>query len=169
MLVIHGLYRFRPKRIAFRNDYCLSCAQPRRSVQIRTFDAWHIFYVPLLPLGFHKPWFCTACNNEPHVHPGTRRGFKWAGLAVLLIFAAASWAVPPEPEEVVFHWVFRFAAPLGAILTLIHLLRTSKDPSLREKLASIPPASDTVCPFCGATLMLISSQASCPSCGILRA
>jgi len=82
------------------------------------------------------------------------------------------WAVPPEPAEPgepVFHWVMRIALPIAAILTLIHLLRTSKDPSLREKLASIPPASDTVCPFCGATLLLLSSQASCPSCGILRA
>jgi len=169
LLVIHGMYRFRPKRTAFRNDYCLSCAQPRCSVQVRTFDAYHIFYVPLVPLGFHKRWFCTACNKEPHVHPGTRRGFKWAGLVVLLIFAGAAWAVPPEPEEVLFHWVMRIALPIGAILTLIHLLRTSKDPSLREKLATVPPASDTVCPFCGATLLLLSSQASCPSCGVLRA
>lgn len=36
VLIIHGMYRFRPKRIAFRNDYCLSCAQLQRSVQIRT-------------------------------------------------------------------------------------------------------------------------------------
>jgi len=169
LLVIHGMYRFRPNRIAFRNDYCLSCAQRRRSVQIRTFDAYHIFWIPFLPPGFHKRWFCTACNQEPHVHPGTRRGFKWAGFVVLLILTAAVWAVSPEPDEpLVFHWAIRVALPLGAILTLVHLLRTSKDLSLQEKLAAIPPASDTVCPCCGATLLLLSSQASCPSCGILR-
>jgi hypothetical protein len=168
LLIIHGMYRFRHRRIAFRNDYCLSCAQPRRSVQIRTFDTCHIFWIPFLPLGFHKRWFCTACNKEPHVHPGTRRGFKWAGFVVLLIFSAATWAVPPEPEEVVFHWVVRIATPLGAILTLIHLLRTPKDPMLREKFAAIPPASDTACSFCGATPLLVSAQASCPYCAILR-
>ena len=170
MLIIHGMYRFRPSRIAFRNDYCLSCAQPRRSVQIRTFDAYHIFWIPLLPLGFHKRWFCTACNKEPHVHPGTRRGFKWAGLVVLLIFSVAMWAVDDLiRENFVAGWLFRIALPLGAILTLVHLLRTHKDPSLHEKLAGIPPASDTVCPFCGAGLMVLSSQCSCPACGVVRA
>ena len=168
MLLIHGIYRFRPKRMAFRNDYCLSCGQARRSVQIRTFDAWHLFWIPLLPLGFYKRWFCTTCNRRPHVHPGTRRGFKWAGLAVLFIFGAAFWAMPLTPDILVFGWVFRIAAPLGFLLTLIHLLRAPKDPSLKEKLASIPPASDTACPFCGAALLLLSSQCSCPTCGVVR-
>lgn len=168
MHIVHGLYRFRPTRVAFRNDYCLSCAQPRRSVQIRTFNAWHLFWIPVLPLGFHKRWLCTTCNREPHVYPGTRRGFKWAGLAVLLIFAVFSWAAPPPTDMLVVAWVFRIAAPLGFFLTLGHLLRTPKDPSLKERLASVPPASDTVCPFCGTALLLLSSQCSCPSCGVLR-
>lgn len=163
------MYRFRPRRIAFRNDYCLSCAQPRRSVQIRTFDAYHILWIPLLPLGFRKRWFCTACNKEPHVHPGTRRGFKWAGLVVLLIFGAAAWGVDLTPDDRVFFWVVRVCAPLGAVLTLVHLLRTPKDASLQEKLAGIAPASDTVCPFCGAALLVLSSECSCPACGVVRA
>jgi len=54
MLIINGIYRFRPKHVAFPNDYCLSCSQPRRSVQIRTFDTLHIFWIPILPLGFHN-------------------------------------------------------------------------------------------------------------------
>lgn len=169
MLIVHGVYHFRPRRTAFRNDYCLSCAQPRRSAQIRTFDAYHLFYIPLVPLGFHKRWICTVCNRLPHVHPGTRRGFKWAGSVVLLIFAAAFWGMPLEPDMLIFGWVVRIAAPIGAVLTLWHLLRTPKDPSLQEKLAAVPPASDTVCPFCGAALLVLSSQCSCPACGVVRA
>lgn len=169
MFVIHGVYRFRPKRMAFRNDYCLSCAQPRRSIQIRTFDAWHIFWIPLLPLGFHKRWFCTACNRLPHVHPGTRRGFKWAGLLALLLLTVMFWGQALTPDILAFGWIMRVAAPIGAILTLQHLLRTPKDPELQEKLALIPPASDTVCPFCGTALLMLSSQCSCPACGVVRA
>lgn len=168
MLIFYGFYRFRQKRVAFRNDYCLACAQPRRSVQIRSFNAGHIFWIPFLPLGFHKRWLCTVCGRDPHVHPGTRRGFKWAGLVVLLIFGAAFWAMPLTPDELIMGWVFRVTAPIGALLTLRHLLRTAKDPSLSEKLAAVPPASDTICPFCASNLLLLS-QATCPNCGAVRA
>ena len=169
MIVFHGIYQFGPKRIAFRNYYCLSCGQPCRSVQIRTFDALHLFWIPLLPLGFYKRWRCTTCGRLPHVHPGTRRGFKWAGLVVLLVVAASFWAVDLPSDALIFGWVVRAAAPLGAILTLIHLLRSPKDSSLKEKLAAIAPASDTACPFCGSALLSLASQCYCPTCDIVRA
>ena len=35
LLVMHGIYQFRPKRIAFRNDYRRACVQPRRSAKVR--------------------------------------------------------------------------------------------------------------------------------------
>ena len=54
MLLVNGLYHFRPTRVAFRNDFCMSCHLPRRSVQIRTFDVWHLFRIPILPLGFPR-------------------------------------------------------------------------------------------------------------------
>ncbi len=169
MFILHGLYRSRPRRVAFRNDYCLSCAQPRRSIQIRSFNAWHIFWIPILPLGFHTRWLCTVCGRDPHIHPGTRRSFKWAGLVILIIFSVGIWTVALTPDDVVMGWVFRLTAPIGALLTLRHLLRTFKDPSLEEKLAAIPPASDTTCPFCASNLLVLSSQSSCPTCGVLRA
>ena len=168
VLIIHGLYRFRPRRVAFRNDYCLFCKQPGRSAQFRTFDAWHIFWIPLIPLGFRKRWLCTVCGREPHLSPGTRRGFKWAGLIILLLLAFLLWVEPLDPDILIFGWVVRIAAPLGAILTLNHLLRTPKDPSLKERLATIAPATDTVCPFCGSTMIVLASGCSCPTCGIQR-
>jgi len=153
MLIIHGMYHIRPRRVAFRNDYCLSCGEPRRSVQIRAFDVLHIFWVPVLPVGFWKRWVCTACGSQPHVSIKTRRPFKWAGLIVLLFISAIFWAVPVAPDSVAGSWVFRIGAPLGAILLLVHLVRTPKDPSMKERLAIIQPATETVCPFCGTELL----------------
>jgi hypothetical protein len=169
LLFVYGVYHYLPKRVAFRNDYCLACARPRRSVQVRTFDACHLFWIPLVPLGFHRRWLCTTCGRLPHVYPGTRRGFKWAGLVVLLVVAIASWVSPPPSDFLVRGWLIRAGASIGAILTLVHLLRTRKDPSLKERLAAITPASDTVCPFCGSALLLLSSQCCCPGCGVVRA
>lgn len=168
MLIVYGIYHFLAKRTAFRNDYCLSCAQPRRSVQIRTFDVVHIFWIPLLPLGFHRRWRCATCAHSPHVHPGTRRGFKWAGLVVLLILSACFWLFPLTPDTLIVGWIFRIGGTIGAVLTFAHLMQTPADQSLKEKLAAIPPASDTVCPFCGSALVKLSSQCSCPACGVAR-
>jgi hypothetical protein len=87
VLIFYGFYRFRQKRVAFRNDYCRSCAEPRRSVQIRSFNAGHIFWIPILPLGYYKRRLSTACGRDPHVLRGRRPGFKWAGLIILMIFS----------------------------------------------------------------------------------
>jgi hypothetical protein len=168
MLITYGIYRFRPKRIAFRNDHCLSCGQARRSMQMRTFDAVHVFWLPIIPLGFWKRWICTVCGRRPNVNTKTRRPFKWAGLCVLLFFGAIFWVEPLPKDFVAGGWVMRIGSPLGAILLLVHLLRTPKDPSREERLATIPPASDTVCPFCGSHLLILASQCSCPVCGVVR-
>src|SRR5881396_2072394 len=36
------------------------------------------------------------------------------------------------------------------------------------RLASLPPATDTVCPLCGAQLLTLASQYSCPVCRVVR-
>ena len=171
MFLIHGAYHFWPKRVAFRNDYCLTCGQASRAAAIRTFDVGHIFWIPILPVGFWKHWRCTFCGKDPHASPSTRRSFKWAGLACLVILSAGSWAAPVEgdSESLLISWAFRVAAPVGAILLFVHLLRTPRDRSLREKLATVAPADETTCPFCKTPL--VSGNAarwSCPGCGVIR-
>ena len=166
--VVYGVYHWRAKRMAFRSDYCLACGEARRAVQVRTFDVGHIYWIPILPGGFWKHWQCTVCGHDPHVNTKTRRGFKWAGLFILLLFSAAFWVMPVTPDIVAMAWIFRIAAPVGAVLTLVHLLRTKKEPSLQARLAMIPPATDTMCPFCGTQLLMIGSRCSCPVCGIVR-
>lgn len=168
MLIVSGRYRFKPKRVAFRNDFCLKCDQPRRSVEYRSFDAFHIFWIPIVPLGFRRRWLCATCGRPPHVNVKTRRPFVWIGLFILILLGALFWALPVDPDFVGGTWFFRMGGPVGAILVLVHLLRTPADPPLKSRLDAIPPANDTTCPFCGALLLLISSQGSCPNCGVLR-
>ena len=120
LFIVYGVYHWKTKRVAFRNDYCLVCGEARRAVQVRTFDVGHIFWIPILPAGFWKRWVCTVCGRDPHVTTKTRRGFKWAGLFILVLFAAASWIVPDDPDAVPVFWGLRIAAPVGAILTLMH-------------------------------------------------
>ena len=173
MLLIHGVYHFWPKKVGFRNDYCLSCEAPRRSIAVRTFDVGHIFWVPILPVGFWKHWSCSVCRRDPHVNPKTRRSFKWIGLVCLLLLSAMFWSAPSDAGLGVLPWIMRILPLGGAVALFIQLMLTPKEPSLRERLAAIPPADDAVCPFCSTPLTAAgiaapSSRWSCPACGAER-
>ena len=169
MYLIHGVYHWWPKRVGFRNDYCRSCEGPRRAIATRTFDVGHIFFVPILPVGFWKHWSCTACRRDPHAPARTRRVFKWIGLACLIVLSVMFWSTPVDPEVLLIAWALRILPTGGAIALLINLLVTPKDPKLGELLATIPAASDSVCPFCTTPLMAgDSGQWACPQCGAVR-
>jgi len=167
MILIHGAYHFWPKRVAFRNDYCLTCRAPSRSVATRTFDVGHIFWIPILPVGFWKHWRCLRCGAEPHAAPGTRRSFKWVGLFLLGLFSLISWLAPVSPPDEWVSWLFRLGGPLGSVLLLRHLLGSPKELSLRQGLKSVAAADETTCPFCR-TPLLAGPHWSCPNCGVLR-
>lgn len=169
MIIIRGSYHFWPKRVAFRNDYCLRCQAPRRSIAIRTFDVGHLFWIPILPVGFWKRWQCEVCGQSPHVYPNVRRFFKWVGLVFSIALSLLMWALPVDTNFEMLAWGLRVAAPAGGILLLFDLLRTPKDPSLRRNLATIAPATDSVCPFCQTPLFARSgARWTCPQCGAVR-
>ncbi|MBZ5508588.1 MAG: hypothetical protein LAO78_24275 [Acidobacteriia bacterium] len=165
MFILHGLYSFGRKIVAYRNDFCLSCAAPRRAFRVRTFDVVHIFYVPLIPLGFLRRWHCSVCGRDPHAHPGTRKGFKWAGVVVLALFAVFSWALPPEDDAWV--WPMRVGLPIAFAAALWHTLKSKPDVRLKDKLREVQPADESVCPLCGYPLV-IGSGWHCSGCGVER-
>ncbi len=171
MLIVKGAYHFWPKRVAFRNDYCLSCKAPRRSVAVRTFDVGHIFWIPLLPVGFWRHWTCSACGRKPHAGRKSLRSIKWIALSSLIGASALVWSVPLEsnPGSIFFFWLFRIGGPIGAIVLLVDLLRFTEPRSLRKKLATVPEAADTICPFCATPLVVgTGTRWSCPGCGVVR-
>ncbi len=169
MLLIHGSYHFWPKRVAFRNDYCLRCHAPRRAIAVRTFDVGHIYWIPILPVGFWKHWKCTVCDHDPHESPTTRRSFLWMGLFCLIGVSVMLWVVPSDSNVGIEVWALRIAALAATIWLLSYLLRTPSQPSLNERLAAIEPASDAVCPFCATPLLAGDGERwSCRQCGAVR-
>jgi hypothetical protein len=167
MRIVCGAYHLRPKPVAFRDDYCFSCRAPRRSIAVRSFDVGHIFWVPFLPVGVWRHWICSVCGRKPHSR--SRRLFRWTGLYSLIGVAVLFWAVPVGEEFAVGSWICRMAAPAGAIFLFMRLMRGAKPFSLRNKLASIPPTADIVCPFCSVPLVAgTGDRWSCPACNAVR-
>ncbi len=88
MIVIWGRYRFFAKHVAFRNDFCLRCGEETIALAERTFDVLHFFWLPFLPVGFWRRWFCSECGYKPSHPPRTRKAFKWAGVGILALMAS---------------------------------------------------------------------------------
>lgn len=172
MLVIYGRYRWFPRRVAFRNDYCLRCEGPTLALAERTFDVLHVFWLPLVPIGFWRRWFCIQCDHQPSQPTRTRRSFKWAGVVLLVIFAAVFWLAPLQtwdPEiDTAFVWAARVATVIAIPLVVWNIRRSPGDVSYRQARRSVLPYREPTCPICGGVLSF-GTDPRCESCGLRRA
>ena len=162
MLVIHGTYHWRARRIAFRNDFCRSCAGERLSVLIRTLDVLHVFWIPLIPLGFWNRWFCAHCGSRPHAVTRTRRGIKVAGAIAFAGMGLLAWAVPVNEiaesrEDVWIAWLMRIGFPLAAIAATVSSLKQPIEPRFKEVLAGVKPVEGWTCPLCQGQMFNVPS------------
>ena len=148
MILLHGIYNFRPRRVAFRNDWCRRCRARRLAVAVRSVDVLHVFWIPLVPLGAWTRWFCSTCLNPPHAPPGTRRGIKFAGVVVLGLMSATMWAPMPDAEPWLL-WTLRLATPLLTVWMLVWAIRHRPEPDFATGLAAVRDYDGTLCPVCG--------------------
>jgi hypothetical protein len=165
MLVIHGIYHWRPRRIAFRNDYCRACEARTVSALIRTTDVLHIFWIPLLPLGAWSRWYCTRCGGRPRQVARTRRGFKIAGAVFLAFGSMIAWVpMPVTGEDAIFVWLLRIGLPVALAFTIRSVLRHRPEPDFKQRLAAVLPYEGWNCPLCGGQLMSTPEKV-CSACG----
>jgi len=161
-----GVYRFRSRVVAFRNDFCLTCNSRQRAVQVRTFNVLSLKMIPLIPVGFWKRWQCVSCSRNPGYNPRSRRRFALT-LAVLAgAFAAIFWGLPVEPSQAQLWLFIRFVSPVVIVAGIIWAIVSERTPKDAERLVNVPPAADITCPFCRASLS--PTDWRCVNCGIRR-
>ncbi len=168
MFIVYGTYNFASKAIAFRNDYCLACEAPRLAVRIRTFNVVHLFWVPLLPLGYVKRWLCSTCSRKPHQVVKTRRPFKIAAAVIAALMALPAWMIPASEQDLVFVWLYRVLSGLVLIGAIVWVVKHQPQVPLKERLAGVRPYEEPDCPLCGARLLDVPVW-HCPQCGAIRA
>jgi hypothetical protein len=69
MIIFYGIYHFKQKVVACRQDYCNFCKQPTAAHQMRFFACGHFSFIPLIPLGWRHAWYCPRCSNDPREDP----------------------------------------------------------------------------------------------------
>src|SRR5690349_18590252 len=96
MLILFGSYRYGRRRVAFRDDFCLTCDRECVSQCVRSLKVAHLFFVPLVPMGLWREWFCLSCGRDPHTRVRPSRTLLMLGVPCLLLASLAAWAMPIE-------------------------------------------------------------------------
>lgn len=164
-MAIHGIYHWRPRRTAFRNDYCRACGAQTVSALVRTWDVLHLYWIPLLPIGVWSRWHCTRCAGRPHAATKVRLGFKIAGALLLALMTWSIWVTVPQSQEAsqVF-WVVRIGLLIPLAFAIYAIFKHRPEPKLDEQLATVPPFEGRTCPLCGGEL-LSTPELVCAKCG----
>jgi hypothetical protein len=167
VLLIHGFYHFAPKRIGYRNDYCLACDAVRVAEQVSSFNVIHVYFAPVLPVGRWKGWVCSTCGRDPHERVRSTSAFKiltaimfglFSLFGLFMTFAVSRQGV--DPSAVGFTLVMA-ACCAAAILWC----RAKPSTDLKRQLPQIPPTPRDICIFCGGGLDIMGF---CSQCRIRR-
>jgi hypothetical protein len=162
---IFGLYRFRPRTIAFRCDYCRHCQKEALAVAVRTFAWLHLYFIPLLPMGFETKWYCTACYGDPHAGQGTPRPIRILISALLLPLAIYCWLVLLVPSFSerggIGFWITGITTTLLFAMSAVWSSKGKFDSGLQN----VTPYSSQKCPLCDDVLMQDYEGAKCVDCG----
>lgn len=152
---LEGVRSYKSSNVAYRNDFCVSCNAPRRAYQVRSFKAYQLYYIPIIPLGFWREWQCSECGRDPHAYPGRLRNAKWAVVLLAGFFAITGVIASFEPQDSALTvWLMRVGMPALFFALLWFVTRKSPGRALREKLKIISPDRDDTCALCGGALIL---------------
>jgi hypothetical protein len=171
MLVIHGYYRFGKKCVGVKKDYCNKCKGESVVSQMRTLDVLHIYFIPLIPIGFVKRWECSLCGKDPRVWYKVRSGimtFFYAVVALMLaVFTVGLWFGPPDISVSALYCLrLGLPAALVALIYFAFIRQLSRvDPEQARRLA-VTPLDRASCIMCSTPLPQNEQHPRCLTCGV---
>jgi len=170
--IIHGTYRFKQRRIGVCKDFCNACEQEVLAEQWKSFNVWHLYFIPLIPLGWRKRWLCTNCHKDPHARYRTPKTLKKIGLGFLAVLCAfmtfGMWSIPVEGFTDGL-WVVRLLFPLAVIACIyfgfFHHASDHTDVMNTQRRSQVEPLDVLTCTYCHQPLNL-DPVPYCPWCDV---
>ena len=165
MLVVFGTYSFAKKPVAYRADYCRSCEGERMTFAIRSFDAFQVFWIPVLPLGFWTRWYCGQCQAHPHEAVGVSRWVRWFVGAFFLFLAVICWgaALTTEGTAGTDMWIGVAVTTIAALLSLAWAKKGKVD-SYKVLRAQVRAFDGATCPLCDGRVVRALDAEKCQEC-----
>jgi hypothetical protein len=163
--LIHGVYSFGGRRVAYRGDFCLNCQRPCVAERLKTLDVVHLCFIPMVPIGYWKHWCCPHCGNDPSERTKSSKRIKKIGAVVFLPFVVTPWFVDDPKIEPEGLWAARIGFLLGyaALLYSIKNHREPLGPKEGRRLAATTPKDS--CYYCGGPL---DAGEYCLTCDVYR-
>lgn len=168
MFLIHGHYKFLPKRSAVRNVWCTVCKQPRLAIGVRSLLVIHLFWIPVLPVARVTDWVCASCGKDADAHRPMRAFISGCGLAVgwLLVAMGVLGVVVSRQKKFEANPAILILA-VGVVLVsalLIQRWQARRD-GFERLSATVPPLDGERCPLCD-DLVLTRDNPRCESCQV---
>ncbi len=165
MFIVAGIYNWSARLVAFRRDLCASCQRETLALGTRTLDFFHVFWLPVLPLGRWTRWRCDVCDKDPSVTTAVRRPFRvllWL-LVVLVVLAFVSVAEDGS-EYPIPAWMGRALAGTIVLLVGWWAFRPTGSKAYQQRRAAVQPFSGDACPLCGSLLVRSLTESVCSGC-----
>lgn len=164
-MIIYGSRNFRFKRVGYASDFCESCKRPAIIEKLKWYSWFHIFWIPLIPLGHKNGWFCVLCRENADGKPKTPRSSKIIGAVFFGLIAYGLYAL--GAAEGFSGDLLLILAFFGVITTalIVWAIFPGSRHSKEKQAALIPPVDTNNCAFCGEDLVQEPSI-RCESCDL---
>ena len=162
MFLIFGIKRFGHKKVGYGKDYCNSCQNEAVFERYRWFSWIHIFFIPLIPVGYYSHTRCTICTNDPNAKVSTP---IWQRIIFLAVIAGLIWVL--YQDELLDDLSYGLAIKLFAMLMLLGcgywIYKGRADVSKKERRKHLTPVDQTTCMMCEGEIV-VAKKAHCSRC-----
>lgn len=168
MLIIFGLYTWGRKLVGYKRDLCFRCKTNTIWHRRRYIPVFHIFWIPLIPLGIYKEWICDQCGKSPKGRSSTTSGIIFGlvgipfGLLGLLMIAAGV----NGDIVTVLCGLLMLGVCLALVGTMIYKIRASrKHKQIRQEIhENSSSLLNEPCLYCQGQIQ-IQNKPACIACG----
>ncbi len=165
MFIVAGTYNWSARLVAFRRDMCAHCRRETLSLGTRTLDFFHVFWIPILPLGRWTRWRCADCGNDPTQTTAVRRPFRLLLWFLVALMALAFVSVAEvDSEYAIPVWMGRALAAVVVALVGWWAVRSTGSKDYEQRRANVQPYNESACPLCGSQLVRTSTETTCSGC-----
>ncbi len=162
MFFIFGLRRFGLKKVGYGKDFCNSCENEAIINRFQWFTWCHIFFIPLIPLGYHSKFNCTICGNNPHAMKNTPLWLRILFIFILLCIGSTT-ITSGLYRHFSFGWIIKTLITFAITAACYWVFRKLNQATFKEQRSKITPVNQQVCVLCDGEIVQ-KKQPTCSRC-----
>ena len=168
-MIVDGRYKFSRRKVACRNVWCSICSAQRLAIGTRYLAVYHLFFVPLMPLGRAVEWRCSACFIEVDTFRPVRTWISGFGMLVGLFFIlCGAIGFLPAPAGIRRGVDLEFSLEMlgvGVAMVVLFAWLRGRRRRYEGAVRQVAPLSGDLCPLCGGALAP-AARSYCAACEV---